>query len=296
MKSQWTGRTLILFNLFVGLSASAFGATDKNVELLLNTKYGGLVVELRSNQFKKPIFLDSIEASNQLRGDIYALIEHPFNEVNAALQLPSNWCDILILHINTKYCKAILRGDGAELRMRIGKKVTQPIEDAYELALGFRVMQSDRNYLSVKLNANEGPMGTRNYRILFEAIPVQANKTFIHLAYSYEYGLTGGLAMKAYLASVGRNKVGFTLTKDPSDIRPHYIKGMRGMVERNTMRYYLAIDSYLNSLSVPVETRTNKRLQDWFTGSEQYPRQLYEISRNAYFIMKQDELKRMYSN
>jgi hypothetical protein len=295
MKSLWIVLPLILFNLLLSFAASAFGSTDKSAEIL-NSKYADLGAQLRNNQFKRPVFLDSVEASNQLKGDVYAVIDHPFNEVNAALQLPSNWCDILILHINTKYCKATSHVDSAELKMRVGKKVTQPIEDAYELELGFRVMQSDRNYLSVKLNANEGPMGTRNFRILLEAIPVQGNKTFIHLSYSYDFGLAGGLAMKAYLASVGRNKVGFTVISDSSDSHSHYIKGMRGMVERNTMRYYLAIDSYLNSLSVPVEARINKRMQDWFAATEQYPRQLHELSSNAYLVMKQEELKRMNPN
>lgn len=68
------------------------------------------------------------------------------------------------------------------------------------------------------------------------------------------------------------------------------------MVERNTMRYYLAIDSYVNSLSVPVEGRVDKRLEDWFTASERYPLQLHELSSNAYLVMKQGEIKRMNLN
>ena len=41
------------------------------------------------------------------------------------------------------------------------------------------------------------------------------------------------MAMQTYLATLGRGKSGFTSG------------GIRGEVERNTMRYYLAIDSYL---------------------------------------------------
>ena len=61
------------------------------------------------------------------------------------------------------------------------------------------------------------------------------------------------------------------------------------MVERNTMRYYLAIDTYLGSLNDPP----GKRLQNWFAATERYPRQLHGISRNAYLNMKQTELRRM---
>lgn len=64
------------------------------------------------------------------------------------------------------------------------------------------------------------------------------------------------------------------------------------MVERNTMRYYLAIDSYLASLSTSPDKQVAKRLQDWFTATEQYPLQLREMSRKAYLSLKSDEVQR----
>lgn len=97
------------------------------------------------------------------------------------------------------------------------------------------------------------------------------------------------MAIKAYLASAGRNKVGFSPNEDGSG----YIGGVRGMVERNTMRYYLAIDSYLGALSMSPDKQINKRLQDWYAATERYPRQLREISRNDYLSMKREEIRRM---
>jgi hypothetical protein len=67
---------------------------------------------------------------------------------------------------------------------------------------------------------------------------------------------------------------------------------MRGAVERNTMRYYLAIDAYLASLAVPASQQSEKRLQHWFDATERYPRQLHEIDRTAYLSMKRSEYKR----
>ena len=110
----------------------------------------------------------------------------------------------------------------------------------------------DRSYLGVELSADKGPMGTSNYFISLEAIPVGTG--------------TGGAQQSS-----------------------NYIDGIRGMLERNTMRYYLAIDTYLDSLSDP----SIKRLQNWFAATERYPLQLQEISRNAYLKMKQAELRRM---
>jgi len=76
------------------------------------------------------------------------------------------------------------------------------------------------------------------------------------------------------------------------DGKPIYIDGVRGVVERNTMRYYLAIDAFLGAASAPPAARLEKRLQSWFNAVEQYPRQLHELDRAAYLEMKRAEHKR----
>jgi hypothetical protein len=268
-------------------------ATDKAPLAILSARYETLSGALRDNAFQRPLVLDSVELSNHIKGDVYARIDHPFSRVNTALQGATHWCDILILHQNTKYCKASSNGSETALKMMIGKKVSQSLSGAYEVNLDYRLLSSDQNYLAVQLKTDEGPMGTKNYRILLEAIPLPNNQTFLHFTYSYDYGFAGGMALKAYLATIGRHKVGFN--RDQDTLHPGYIGGMRGMVERNTMRYYLAIDSYLGALSVSPEKQLTKRLQDWYTATERYPRQLHEISRSAYLAMKQEEIRRMAS-
>jgi hypothetical protein len=64
-------------------------------------------------------------------------------------------------------------------------------------------------------------------------------------------------------------------------------------MERNTMRYYLAIDAYLNSLAAPAGERVRRRLDDWFSMTEKYRRQLHEMDREEYLAMKLDETRRM---
>lgn len=257
----------------------------------LTAKFAALKNNLSSNPFQRPLTLDSAESSNLLKGDVYALINHPFQKVNTALQVPSNWCDILILHLNTKYCKATVNENNQMLNVYFGKKTQQSLEDAYGVELDYQVKITDPNYLGVELRADKGPVGTSNYLISLEAIPVGNNQSFIHLTYSYALGLTGGLATRAYLASSGRDKIGFTpvKAKGPKQLPSSYIGGVRGMLERNTMRYYLAIDTYLGAMNEPA----NKRFNLWFSATEHYPHQLQEISRNAYLSMKQAELRRM---
>jgi hypothetical protein len=114
----------------------------------------------------------------------------------------------------------------------------------------------------------------------------------MHLTYSYTYGLAGKLAMQAYLATIGSDKVGFTVIGKEADGAPEYIGGVRGVVERNTMRYYLAIDSYLGAVTAPPRHRLEKRLQSWFAATEQYPRQLHELGKADYLDMKRSEYLR----
>ncbi len=140
-----------------------------------------------------------------------------------------------------------------------------------------------------------GPLGTRNYRIQLQAIPLAHGRTYLHLTYFYAYGWAGRIAMKTYLATFGSSKVGFTIAGRQNDGQPEYIQGMRGLVERNAMRYYLAIDAYLSALSAAPDLQLQLRLQNWFTATEQYPRQLREIDRSTYLAMKRSELLRQQS-
>jgi len=92
--------------------------------------------------------------------------------------------------------------------------------------------------------------------------------------------------VQAYLATAGADKVGF------SSSGGKLIGGMRGIVERNTMRYYLEIDAYLSAAAAPSGQRVERRLAAWFDATEQYARQLHEIARPDYLAMKRREVQR----
>jgi hypothetical protein len=237
--------------------------------------------------------MDSSETPGGVTGDIYALVNHPFAMVGAALNDPNNWCDILSLHLNTKYCHASTSGQGNVLDVMIGKKYDQPLKDAYRVVFAYRVVAQTTEYLQIKLSAGEGPLSTRDYRILFEAVPLKNGQTFIHLSYSYSYGLVGRLAMQAYLGTAASDKVGFTAADKEADGQSsRYVGGMRGVVERNTMRYYLAIDAYLSAYSLPAGEQFEKRIREWYASTERYAQQLHEMEQNEYLDMKRKEMRR----
>lgn len=257
----------------------------------LRARYMELRDELRNNNFQRALHVDSAETDRSLRGDVYAVLEHPFEKVAQGMREPSQWCDILILPFNTKYCHAVQGEASPRLVVRIGRKYDQPMEQAYRLDFNYQNAAASPNYFESRLSASEGPIGTRDYRITVSAIPLEGGRTFMHLSYAYAYGTAGRLAMQAYLATAGADKVGFSSVPAAGG-RPQYIGGVRGAVERNAMRYYLAIDAYLDSLDAPPQQQAEQRIQGWFSATERYPRQLREMDRATYVAMKRQEYER----
>jgi hypothetical protein len=98
--------------------------------------------------------------------------------------------------------------------------------------------------------------------------------------------------MQGYLATVGRKKVGFTIVDRDAAGTPVYLGDVRGVIERNTMRYYLAIEGYLAASALPAAQQPEQRLENWFSAVERYPRQLHEMERDEYLSMKHRELAR----
>jgi hypothetical protein len=90
--------------------------------------------------------------------------------------------------------------------------------------------------------------------------------------------------MQAYLGSSGANNVGFTPTAGGQ-----LVGGMRGVIERNTMRYYIAIDSFLGALDTPPPGRFDKAARSFFAGTERYKRQLHEMDEAKYMALKRQD-------
>jgi len=274
--------------VFVAAGTGAMADDDA----ALRAKYGELRNELQNNNFQRPLHIVSSQSGNTLRGDVYAVLEHPFDDLSTALKDPSDWCDILILPFNTKYCHAVDGNGGATLQVRIGRKYDQPVQDAYRVDFALRQVAASPEYFQSRLNAATGPVGTRDYRITLSAVPLDKGRSFMHLSYSYGFGAMGRFAMQAYLATAGADKVGFTATAKDAGGQLVYIGGVRGAIERNVMRYYLAIDAYLASLKSPPYERVENRIHTWFNSTERYPRQLREMDRSTYIAMKRGEYVR----
>ena len=259
----------------------------------LAEKHAGLKDALANNAYGRPLFLESTESGDLVSGNAYAVLDAPFTTVSTSFRSATTWCDVMILHINTKYCRVVPGSNPTTLKVHVGKKTPQTLQDSFPLEFVMRQVNASNSLLVVQLYAENGPLGTSNYRIELQAAPIEGNKTFMHLRYAYEYGMAGRLAMQGYLATGGRGKVGFS-TKTPatSNANATYVGGARGAVERNTMRYFLAIDTYLQSLQLPPATQANARLEKWFDATEQYSVQLRETDKASYMTMKKSEIQR----
>lgn len=250
---------------------------------------------LQRNDFKRPLVLESHESDGNLKGDVYAVVDHPFSRVDAALKDAAQWCDILMLHLNVKHCRAPAGASPQTpqtLVVNIGKKYDQPLDDTYRVQFTYRVAVRTADYLQIQLRADEGPLGTRDYRITLEAVGLDERHSFVHLTYAYGYGFAARVAMQGYLSTLGRGKVGFSVVGRTPDGHPIHVDNVRGVAERNTMRYYLAIDAALDNFGLPPTEQQEKRLREWFAATERYPRQLHELEQNEYLEMKRKEMKR----
>ncbi len=291
--TRWLAGLLAAALVSAAASIAQAQAPDSTGATALRATHAELRSKLDHSAFQRPLHLDSRQAPGTLHGDIHAVIDHSFATVETQVRGAAQWCEILMLHLNVKHCAPGSGDDGEMLAAHIGKKTEQPLDRTHRVAFRYQVTASSTEYLQIRLDAGSGPFGTRDYRIMFEAIPLDAGRTFVHLAYSYGYGPVAAIAMRAYFGTAGSAKVGFTVLEHDRDGQPVRVSDIRGALERNTMRYFLAIDAHLGARSVPPQARRERRLHDWFAATERYALQLHEVEQDEYLAMKRNEYERM---
>jgi hypothetical protein len=273
---------------FIALSCAAFlsAAAQAQDAGALRARHAALQEQLAKSPFGRSLHVESIVAGSTHKGEIYAVIEHPYGVVAPALARPADWCDIMTLQVNIKRCSAAAEG----LAAHITRKPRDAVENAHRVEFRFHSARKSADYFGVALTAPSGPVGTRDYEIRLEAAPLDARRTFMHMSYTYALGSMARFAMDAYLAGAGRDKYGFSVIERLPDGRPVYVNGVRGVVERSAMRYYLAVEAHLDSLAAPPAQRLEARLRDWYTETTRYPQLREPVSQDEYVEMKRREL------
>ncbi len=278
---------IITVAMWPAVIPKSFGLPSKNDALL--KKYHEIEKPLHEHTSGIPVFIESFDEGHVLCGNVYSIILHPFSNVKKALTDPANWCDISLLHLNIKACTFKKDENIQKITFYSGRKFYQPPEDAFVLEYQFQVIDSKSAYFKILLTADSGPMDTSDYRIELEAIPLKGHKTFIRLSYTYKYGLAAQTAMEGYFSTLGINKVGFSVIGQDKNNNPVYVSGTRGAIERNSVRYYFAIQAYLDTLNFPEADRFEQRAQLWYSLTDQFKVQLFELSRENYIRFKKLE-------
>jgi hypothetical protein len=270
-------------------AAFVCGAAQAQDARALRARHAALHEQLANNPFGHALHVESSASGGAHKGEIYVVVEQPYRGVAAALARPAHWCDILALQVNVKRCNASDDGGGT-LTAFITRKPRDPLDSAYRMDFRYDLATASADYLHVALSSPSGPVGTRDYAILLEAVPLDSRRTFMHMSYAYTLGSMARFAMDAYLAgAAGRDKFGFSVVDRLPDGRPVYVDGMRGVVERSAMRYYLGVEAYLESLSAPPGQSLEARLRRWYAATARYPQLRETVGPDEYVEMKRRE-------
>lgn len=282
-------RVLVAAALLVAVAIAAAAETPLRPEAQLLAIYRDNLGRLENNSFGLPLFLESVERGDRVQVEIYGIVHAPFGTVVNQLTVPANWCDIVVLHPNVKACTFRKPAQEWLLAFYLGRKVYQPPDEAQQVLYQFRTAARRPDYLDIVLSAPVGLLGTKDHRIRFEALPLDEEKTFVHIGYGYTDSVMFRLAEKGYFATLGSGKVGFTVTGTDGQGEPLHVGGARGAIERNVVRYYFAIQTFLDTLNVPADRRFSTRISHWYELTNRYPKQLFELERKDYLAFKTRE-------
>jgi hypothetical protein len=289
-----THRTFFMFLvtsaiLFFAYFTSAAEKPRQDAGILLET-YHRNMAKLETNSFGFPLVVESVEREDKVHVDVYGIFDQSFNSIALTLKAPANWCDIVSLHPNIKACTYRELAGARLLNFYLGSKTYQPPEDMVPVNSHFRNVNHPE-YMDIMLNADEGPYGTKDHRMRFEALPLDGGRTFVHVSYAYSDSAALRLVAKIYFATLGRSKVGFTVTGTDGKGNPIYIGGPRGAVERSAVRCYIAIKAFMNTLHYPEESRFSMRINEWYDLTAHFKKQLFDLDKKNYLAIKMKEHK-----
>ncbi|MGA7827642.1 MAG: hypothetical protein WCA04_08285 [Geobacteraceae bacterium] len=282
---------LVAMAIFISAVSATAVENPRQGEVILLDIYHRNMARLERNSFGLPLYVESSERDDKAHVDVYGIFEYPFSSVVHVLNIPANWCDIVSLIPNVKACTYKKLEGHWLLTFYLGRKVYQPPQNTRQVICRYRIADQRQGYLDIMLSADVGPFGTKDHRMRFEAIPLDGERTFVRVSYEYRESVALRLAERAYFATFGRSKAGFTVTGTDGNGKPVYIGGRRGAIERSAVRNYLAIQSFMNTMSYPEERRFSMRINEWYDLTTRYRKQLFDLEKKDYLMFKIKEHK-----
>ena len=199
--------SILLLILLVGLPLRAWGGEGNAAQL--RNQYRELREHAQSGPFGLPLSVQSEDRDDQVSAEVYGIIEHPVETVKAALSSPASWCEFAPLHLNVKACTFQTQSHETLLTLYLGQKYYQTPERASSQVYQFTVHAVEPDFMSVGLSAPKGLFGSTAHRFELEAAGVDG-RTVVVLRSSYVPSVVTRVMTAIYLATVGRNRVGFS--------------------------------------------------------------------------------------
>ncbi len=262
------------------------GPSPTVADITPDARFKELVEGVASNPLQGPYSISSVESASQISADVWGVIDAPAKRVSEVLVSPAAFCRFVSLVIFVKACTH--SGDAAPTKVTLymGRKDYEDPDPDNALAFDYTVDSAEAGHVSIRLFVAQGLLGVKDNRLDFMVWSMEG-KTLVQVHASYVPSMQSKLALGTYLMTMGRNKVGFSTSTDASgDTTP--IKGARGIIERNTMRYFLALRTEVALASGGASDEA--RIERWFDATAEFE-PLYEIPRDEYIANKKREIK-----
>ncbi len=122
---SWLRTAALAMLLTVPVDAAATLPPDSAEALL--AQHAVLRERLERSPLPQHLYVESYDRPDSSGGDVYGVVDYPIALVSEALSDPADWCDVLILHLNVKYCHPVSRDGRTVLSVAIGRKHEQPL-------------------------------------------------------------------------------------------------------------------------------------------------------------------------
>ncbi len=162
----------------------------ENVPVILLTAWGGEGGALRlQNRYQElrdlaqrgpfgaPLSVQSEVRSDRVSAEVYGIIEHPFEEVKAALSTPASWCEFAPLHLNVKACTFQMKSHETLLTLSSRYRTGYGPENITRLRRFAIGVIKSKKVSSVAQKMREL---TRNVRLVFDYLRMTTNSCKAH--------------------------------------------------------------------------------------------------------------------
>ena len=193
-----------------------------------------------------------------------------WKSIRGALESAATWCRVSLLVPDVRGCQ-VNEGEQTVITLSLRSGGTEAVREIEHV---LRVDNMDPQLIHVVFRADRAAMGVRE-----AGLSVVARQGTTGVELELEYGLRPSirsrLATSAYLAGKADNRPGISYSTS-SDGTREYVTGLRALIERNAMRYFLALLATLetNNLASTIDA--------WYDMASRYKADLPEQNKEEY--------------